>query len=106
MTGYVDNNEGLIYDAVIRFLEEYTGHNRADLRRPELEGGPGGVDLLFNLDNLAEDPGYTEDSQELQDLLLSKLRKTGDLQLRPHTDVWENFPLSRGSMYPIPVTRP
>ena len=50
MTGYVDNNEGLICDAVIRFLEEYTGHNRADLRRPELEGGPGGVDLLFNLE--------------------------------------------------------
>ena len=61
---------------------------------------------LANLDNLAEDPGYTEESQELQDLLLSKLRKTGDLQLRPHTDVWENFLLSRGSMYLIPVTRP
>ena len=49
MTGFVDNNEGLICDAVVRFLEEYTGHNRNDLSRPELEGGSGGVELLFNL---------------------------------------------------------
>ena len=45
----MDNNEGLICDAVVRFLEEYTRKNRADLSRPEFEGGPGGVDLLFNL---------------------------------------------------------
>ena len=49
MTGFVDNNEGLICDAVVRYFEENTGDNRTDLRRPELEGGPGGVELLFNL---------------------------------------------------------
>ncbi len=51
MTGYVDDYEGLICDAVVRFIEENTGHNRTNLRRPELEGGPGGVELLFNLED-------------------------------------------------------
>ena len=51
MTGYVDNNEGLICDAVVRFLEENTHHNRTDLTRPEIDGGLGGVDLLFRLGN-------------------------------------------------------
>ena len=45
----MDNNEGLICDAVVCYLEENTRENRTKLRRPELEGGPGGVDLLFNL---------------------------------------------------------
>ena len=49
MAGYVDNNEGLICDAVVRFLEEKTGHKPTDLSHPELEGVLGGVDLLFNL---------------------------------------------------------
>ena len=51
MTGFVGNNEGLICDAIVRYLEENTGHNRTDIRHPELEGGPGGVDLLFNLED-------------------------------------------------------
>ena len=51
MTEFVDNNEGLICDAVARYLEENTGHDRTNIRHPEFEGGPGGVDLLFNLED-------------------------------------------------------
>ena len=49
MTAFVENNEGLICDAVVHFLEENTGDARTDLSYPELEGGPGSVELLLNL---------------------------------------------------------
>ena len=49
MTEQVNNNEGLICDAVVCFLEESTGCTRSDIRNPERKSGPGGVDLLFRL---------------------------------------------------------
>ena len=49
MTEQVNNNEGLICDAVVCFLEENTGYARSDIRNPERESGLGGVDLLFRL---------------------------------------------------------
>lgn len=49
MTEQVNNNEGLICDAVVCFLEKNTGYTRSDIRNPERESGLGGVDLLFRL---------------------------------------------------------
>ena len=47
MTGFVDNNEGLICDAVIRFFVEHTGYNHTTFRCPVLEGRAGAVILLI-----------------------------------------------------------
>ena len=47
MTEQVNNNEGLICDAVVCFLEDNTGYTRSDIRNPERESGLGGVDLLL-----------------------------------------------------------